>query len=199
MSIPEYLGVISGLLLIAGFIPYLYEVVTRSTIPNRASWFIWSLSTAIILFGVHETGTTEAIWVPIADALGCFLVFLLSLFFGTGGWAKTDRISLAISAASILLWWYTGSALIALLTNLIIYTSGYIPTIKKSILDPQSESLTAWTFFFLGIILNLVTVAIGTDTGFAVWVYPIVLVITVGTLYFLLIRRCIFKKRFARA
>ncbi len=194
MSIAEYLGVISGIFLIIGYLPYAYEVVRGSTTPNRVSWFIWSLSTAIILFGVHETGTNEAIWVPVADAIGCFSIFVLSLFLGTGGWTKTDKISLTISAISLFVWWYTGSALIALLTNLLIYTSGYLPTIQKSIANPRSESLVAWSFFLIGVVLNLITVAIGTDTGFAVWLYPIVLVIAVGTLYFFLIRRFVFKK-----
>lgn len=189
MTTAEYLGIISGIFLIAGYVPYIYEVIKKTSIPNRASWFIWSLSTAIILFGVKETGTNEAIWVPIADAVGCFSIFMLSLFMGVGGWSKTDKISLGICAISLGLWWGTGSALIALLTNLLIYISGYIPTIKKSISHPKEESFVARSFFLVGVIINLVTVIIGTDTGFAVWLYPIVLVGTVGTLYMFLLRR----------
>jgi hypothetical protein len=189
MTLPEYLGLISGVFLIAGYLPYIYEVLKGTDIPNRASWFIWSLSTAIILIGVKETGTNEAIWVPIADAVGCFSIFILSFKYGTGGWATADKISLIIAAASLLLWWYTGDALIALITNLLIYVSGYISTIKKSIGDPYHESVTAWSFFMVGVLLNLLTVIIGTDTGFAVWLYPIVLVGTTGTLWFFLARR----------
>ena len=180
---------ISGVFLIVGYIPYIYEVIRRTSIPNRASWFIWSLSTATILFGVNATGTHEAIWVPIADAVGCFSIFILSIFFGTGGWSKTDRFSLAISVISLLIWLFTGNVLIALFTNLLIYTSGYIPTIKKSIKDPKTESFTAWSFFLVGVLLNLVTVIIGNDSGFAIWLYPIVLVINVGVLYTVLVRR----------
>lgn len=186
-SIPATLGLISGAFLIIGYLPYIYEVLRKTTTPNRASWFIWSLSTAIILFGVDATGTHEAIWVPIADAVGCFSIFIFSIFLGTGGWSKTDKISLAICVASLVILGYTGDALVALIMNLLIYVSGYIPTIRKSIIDPKSESLTAWTFFLVGVLLNLLTVAIGTDTGFAVWLYPIVLVGTVGTLYYFLI------------
>ncbi|MEI8062282.1 MAG: hypothetical protein WCG97_03225 [bacterium] len=189
MSLPYYLGIISGIFLITGYIPYIYEVIRGTDIPNRASWCIWSLSTLIILFGVHETGTHEAIWVPIADAIGCFVIFILSLRLGTGGWSKTDKISLVVSLLGLIIWLMTGSALIALVANLIIYISGYIPTIKKSIRNPRSESLLAWTIFLIGVILNLITVMLGHDSGFAVWLYPITLVVTVGTLYFFLIKR----------
>lgn len=192
MSISESLGIVSGAFLVAGYIPYIYEVLRKTTTPNRASWFIWSLSTAIILFGVSETGTNEAIWVPIADAIGCFLIFLLSIRLGVGGWSKTDKISLCISAASLVILGLTGSALVALLMNLCIYVSGYIPTIQKAMIDPYSESRFAWSLFFIGVILNLVTVIIGTDTGFAVWLYPIVLVATVGTLYFFIMKPVLF-------
>mgnify|MGYP001600511493 FL=1 len=72
--------------------------------------------------------------------------------------------------------------------NLLIYISGYISTIKKALVEPKTESLFAWTLFLIGVVLNLVTVIIGTDTGFAVWLYPIVLVLTVGALYAILLR-----------
>lgn len=182
MTFPQILGLLSGVLLISGYAPYIYEVAKKKTVPSRVSWFIWSLATAIILFSVFETGTTEAIWVPIADAVGCFLIFVLSLRYGMGGWTRTDKISLAICAASLLVWWLTGNAFIALVMDLGIYVSGYLPTIKKALVDPARESRTAWTIFFAGVLLNLLTVVIGTDTGIAVWLYPVTLVVVVGTL-----------------
>jgi hypothetical protein len=188
MDLPYIIGIIAGIFLIGGYIPYIKDVLSGSTKPNRASWIIWSLSTAVILIGVKETGTNEAIWVPIADAVGCFVIFLLAIWKGVGGWSVTDKVAFAICLISLFIWWVTGNPLIALITNLCIYVSGYIPTIKKSIRHPKSESLTAWSLFLIGVILNLVTVIIGTDTGFAVWLYPIVLVLTVGTLYYFLIR-----------
>jgi hypothetical protein len=187
-TFPETTGLISGLFLIVGYIPYIWEVVRKTAVPNRASWFIWVLSTTIILFGVNGTGTHEAIWVPIADAIGCSIIFILSLFIGTGGWSRTDRISLAICVASLVTLWLTGDSLVALIMNLLIYVSGYVSTIKKALVDPKSESFTAWTFFSIGVVLNLITVVIGRDTGLAVWLYPIVLVLTVGTLYAILLR-----------
>lgn len=184
----EILGMLSGVFLAAGYIPYIYEVLAKKTVPNRASWLIWCISTATILFGVSETGTNEAIWVPIADAVGCGLIFLLSIPFGVGGWSRTDRLSLVICIVSLAGWAFTGNALIALLANLGIYVSGYIPTIRKAMIDPKSESLVAWSLFLIGVLLNLLTIIIGTDTGFAVWLYPIVLVATVGSLFFFLVR-----------
>jgi nitrate reductase NapE component len=68
--------------------------------------------------------------------------------------------------------------------GIILVNSGFglILTIKKALKKPSSESRAAWTIFFLGTLLNLLTVIIGTDTGFAVWLYPIILVVVVGTL-----------------
>ncbi len=182
MTLPQTIGLASGILLISGYVPYIYEVIKKKTTPNRMSWFIWSLATAIILFSVFETGTTEAIWVPIADAVGCFLIFVLALKYGVGGWTRTDKISLAVCVASLLVWAITGNALIALIMDLGIYVSGYLPTIKKALQDPTSESKVAWSMFFAGVLLNLLTVVIGTDTGFAVWLYPVTLVVVVGAL-----------------
>lgn len=188
MDLAYYLGIIAGFFLIAGYVPYIYEVLKGTDVPNQASWLIWCLSTVTILFGVHETGTTEAIWVPVADAIGCSVIFILSLKFGVRNWSKTDKVSLSVCLLSLIVWWLSGNILVALIANLLIYISGYIPTIKKSTKNPEQESFIAWTFFLVGVLLNLVTVIIGSDTGFAVWLYPIVLVATVGTLYFFLLQ-----------
>lgn len=186
-TLPQTLGFISGLFLIVGYIPYVIEVFRGTDKPSRASWLIWSLSTIIILFEVIETGTTEAIWVPIGDALGCFAIFLLSIKYGVGGWSRIDKISFSIAVLSLLVWWATDNVTISLVVNLLIYMSAYISTIEKSLKDPRSESLTAWSFFFIGVVLNVITVAIGTDKGFQVWLYPIILLATVGTLFFILL------------
>jgi len=191
MNFTALLGQISGLFLIGGYIPYILELIKGKTVPNRTSWLIWSLSTILLLWSTHKTGTTEAIWVPVADALGCTIIFLLSIKRGTGGWAKTDLISLGVCVVSIILYFMTENALFILLLNLIIYTSGYIPTIQKSIHHPEEESFSAWSLFMIGVVLNLLTVAFGTDSknsDLTVWLYPIVLVCTVGTLYFYLLR-----------
>ena len=183
------LGLIAGIFTIAGYIPYIYEVIAKTDVPSRASWIIWSLSTLIILFGVKATGTHEAIWVPITDALGCFVIMLLSIKYGVGGWNRTDKISFSLCILSLVILGTTGNALTALIMNLLIYISGYISTIKKAIEDPTTESKTAWSLFLIGVVLNFITVAIGSDRGFAVWLYPSVLVICVGVLFTILFRK----------
>ena len=183
------LGLIAGIFTIAGYIPYIYEVIAKTDVPSRASWIIWSLSTLIILFGVKATGTHEAIWVPITDALGCFVIMLLSIKYGVGGWNRADKISFSLCILSLVILWTTGNALTALIMNLLIYISGYISTIKKAIEDPTTESKTAWSLFLIGVVLNFITVAIGSDRGFAVWLYPSVLVICVGVLFTILFRK----------
>ena len=189
MNFPQILGLIAGILISVGYVPYVYEVLTKKTVPSRASWLIWSISTIIIALSVQLTGTTEAIWFPILDAVGCTLIFLLAIPYGSGGWTKTDRISFTICVASLIVWYFSGSALVALLMNLSVYVSGYIPTIAKVWKNSHDESFLAWTFFFAGTVLNLIAVLIGNDTGFAVWFYPTVLTVVVGMLFLLLLRK----------
>jgi hypothetical protein len=189
MQLIPTIALLSGVFLISGYIPYFLDVLRGKTVPSRASWIIWAFSTAILLFGVLGTGTHEAVWVPVADAVGCFVIFILSIGFGTGGWSRTDQMSFLVCAASLVVWYLTGSALVALIMNLLVYISGYIPTIAKAWKEPRSESLAAWSLFLIGVLLNLLVVAIGHDKGFAIWLYPSVLVAVVGTLYVVLLRR----------
>ncbi len=189
MNTPQILGILAGIFISIGYIPYVYEVITKKTVPSRASWLIWSISTIIIAVSVQLTGTTEAIWFPILDAVGCTIIFLLAIPYGSGGWTNTDKFSFAICIASLIVWYTTGNPLTALLMNLTVYVSGYIPTIGKVWRDPRHESRLAWSLFFVGSLVNLIAVLIGNDTGFAVWFYPTVLTVVVGMLFVLLLRK----------
>lgn len=163
-------GKVAGIISLAAFVPYLLAILRGETKPNRATWWIWTVVSFMLLASYYSSGAKNTIWIPIVYAISSLTTAILSIKYGEGGWTRFDRYCLLGAGVSVVLWWMFSSPLIALLINLFIDFMGALPTIRKSYYEPESEDRTAWALFFTGNIINLFAVENWT---FAIAVYPI--------------------------
>lgn len=169
-SITALFGQIAGILSLAAFFPYIISILKGRTRPNRATWIIWTAVGFMLGASYYSSGARETMWVPVSYIVGPFTTVIFSLKYGEGGWTKFDRMCLAGAGISVVLWWLSGSALIALLINLFIDFLGALPTIRKVCFDPRGESKPAWFLFFAGNTANMFAMEKWT---FAIAVYPV--------------------------
>lgn len=87
-SIKVVLSVLSGLVFIGAFFPYILAIVKGGASPRKATWMVWATGDIIILIGMMVKQTTSGLM--IAAVLGATTVFLLSLKYGEPGWNKRD-------------------------------------------------------------------------------------------------------------
>jgi hypothetical protein len=175
-QIKIYAGIAGGIFSLAAYVPYIISVVKGPTRPVRASWIIWTLSTLIILLSSYSIGVRNTIWVPLAYTLGCTAVLALSVRYGIKGWSRFDIWCLIVVIASIIAWFYFDSPLIALILNVTIDFVGYLPTIRKMLVDRnEQEDVTAWSLHVLGGTANLVAVASWASAEIA---YPVVILVS---------------------
>lgn len=153
------------------YILYVRSIIRGETKPNKATWWIWAFMGAVVGLSYYFSGAENTIWVPIVEFLGPFLIALLSIRYGEGGFDnKTDIMCFIGALLSIILWIIFKNPVIALVTNLLIDSFALIPTIRKSYLRPEGENFSAWlgTVFADG--LNLFAIEKFT---FAILIYPI--------------------------
>lgn len=166
----EIAGITAGVLSFVAYIPYIYSILIKKTKPSRSSWWIWSLVGLLVLFSYYTIGARTTIWVPAVFFICPLVVAILSLKFGEGNsFNKTDKICLYAAALSILVWFFSKSALIALYINILIDSLGYLPTFKKTYINPKHENKTCWILFLIGSILNMLAIS---DLSFSIALYP---------------------------
>jgi hypothetical protein len=175
-------GVISSF----SYIPYIASIIRKETIPARASWIIWSLLSFTILASYHSLGATSTIFLVIAYAVGTLITMVFSIFYGVGGWTKFDRLCLAVSISSLVVWWITDSAFLALVMNIIVDLTGTLPTIKKVYRLPDSENKLAWSCFFVGSFFNVLAI---NELSWHIALYPILLFVAIGIVFYLIFFR----------
>jgi hypothetical protein len=151
-------GMASGIVLLLGNIPYIISIRRGDTRPNLVTWGVWTTIGCILLGSYRAIGATHTLWLIIAQVISQFVITLYAFKYSVGKWQRLDLICLAGAGLSLLLWWRSGSPLVALLMNTTMDLLGAVPTIKKIYYDPSSEDLRFWVMSLIAAILNLLAI-----------------------------------------
>ncbi|MFA6463785.1 MAG: hypothetical protein WCV55_02165 [Candidatus Paceibacterota bacterium] len=138
------LGIISSLLAIACFVPYIKDIFKRKTTPHSYSWLIWSLLQAIASIAIlHENGGFGALCFIVSSAL-CIFVFFLSLKFGTKNITSFDTFCLIGAVIAIFIWIFMKDPFYSVILITLIDLVGFIPTYRKAYTEPKTETLSTY-------------------------------------------------------
>lgn len=196
------MGAISGLLSVICFVPYIITILQGKTKPHRATWTIWLILGIVLSASYYSTGAVNTLWLPVCAAFGQFIIVILSIKHGEGGWSRFDRFCLIGVGISLILWWQFNSAFIALLCNLFIDFLGALPTIKKSYYQPETEDLLTWILYLSASSFNLLALE---NWSFTLSVFPLYIFFVNVIIATLLLRRkvrnqiSVYKQRQRRA
>lgn len=166
-------GKIAGVLAILGYVPYLISVVRQKTTPNPATWWVWAILGGIVFSSYYAAGNRgDSLWVPLGYVVGPLLIAILSVRFGRNAFGRFENFCLVGAAASLGLWQLSGSPLVALIFLLLVDFLGFLPTLKKTYFEPDSEDLLSWIVFGVANTLNLFAIE---QWNYATAVYPLYL------------------------
>lgn len=184
-GITAFFGIAAGILSFSAYLIYIFSILKGWTKPHRATWIIWSVIGIILAITYRASGAEDTIWVAVSEAIAPTIIAILSIKYGVGGSEKLDKICFVGSLFSLILWWYFGSPVIALVTNLAVDFFAALPTIKKSFLRPQEENRLAWALTQSGNFFNLLAI---DKIVFGVIIYPVYTFIVDGIITGLLYR-----------
>ncbi len=154
----EFLGIASGVVFLAGCAPYVRDIFRKTTVPECAPWFIWTMLGIISFFAQSAEGATWSLWLTVAFILGDFIIFALSIKYGIGGFRKRDIIALVASGIGLYLWYLTQHAYISLYITILIDAVGYQLIYIKVFESPKSETISAWVCFAMAGLLGALSV-----------------------------------------
>lgn len=139
-----FFGYISGILILLSFAPYIRDIFRHTTKPERASWLIWSVLNLISFFSQLAKGASHSLWLAGAQAGGDIVVLILSVKYGFGGLVKRDIITLVVVSISLILWYLTREAAVALFIAIAIDAIGLFLTVMKAYRKPTTETMSSW-------------------------------------------------------
>ncbi len=136
----------------AGYIPYLKDIFARRTQPHVYTWLVWAITqgtaTAILFYGGGGWAT-----LGLAMAVAYNLVIIsLCIKYGTKNITLADTVALITALIAIVVWWQLKQPLLAAIMVTVIDFLGYLPTFRKTFVEPWSETVKSWLLFFLAMV-----------------------------------------------
>lgn len=166
-------GVLSGLLGLFGYIPYIIDTLRGNTQPERASWLIWSTLGTIAFFSQVYEGATDSLWFAAVQVSGTITVFLLSIKRGAGEYlSRKNQIIFLIACVGIVAWYFTETAVYALAITISISLLGGSVTVLKAYENPESETFSTW---FLALLASVCAVLSVGRIDWIILAYPLYL------------------------
>lgn len=139
----EIFAIIATILAIIGNISYLKDVIKGRVEPHPYTWFIWSIVSMTTFFGGLAKGAgIGALPTGVAEAF-TIIIFLFSLkylFQGKVGHIRMiDNYFLIICLLGLIPWVLTKDPTISVVIVVLIDIIAFIPTLRKTWLQPQTE------------------------------------------------------------
>ncbi len=182
--LPQLLGKLAGILMFFSYLFYITSTLKGTTKPNRATWIMLAVISLVITLSYHDVGANNTLWVAIGASLGTFLVALLSIWYGTGGWEPFDKLCIFIAAITLSLYLVLDDyPLVVLIITLIMDGAAMAPTIFHAIKKPLEEDKLAWT---LTVVADTLAIAVIETWNIEIALYPVYMLVINGiVVYFL--------------
>ncbi|MEK7144935.1 MAG: hypothetical protein AAB794_03745 [Patescibacteria group bacterium] len=150
---------------IAAYVQYFRDIKNGVIVPNRWSWLIWSVATAV------EALTYEAVsddWMKsivfFIAAISCFGITVR--IWSEATWKKpdwTEVVCVIASGFALLLWLQFQLTLWAHLLMVLAVPVAFVPTWKSAIGNPNNERSRAWGWWSIGDLLTLIVILVRFD------------------------------------
>jgi hypothetical protein len=186
MQIKTFFGLASVLVTLLQFAPYIYDIFRRKTYPHAFSWFVWGLPCFIVFAAQIAEGGAAGAWATGFTTIACTGIFILALFYGDRNIHLIDWICLGLASLAIAVWSVTSNPLYAVCLITLSDVLGFGPTLRKSLLKPEEETLSS--YFIAGIKWILALLAFN-KVSLVLWLYPVSMIIANWILVVILMRK----------
>ena len=184
-------AIISLALSLGLFIPYYNGIRKKETKPHLLNWTTWFILTALGFYISYTSGGGAGSFTFAFQSLLCLTVVVYALFKREKNIVSFDWLVFTCVLIILAFYFFTKDALLSVIFAASIDCLGYLPTFRKSYLQPFQEPPMTYFLAFASWLLSIFALA---NYSTITLIYPIALVIINGAFVsFLLIRRKIIK------
>ncbi|MEM7494532.1 MAG: hypothetical protein AAF296_14220, partial [Pseudomonadota bacterium] len=152
----QLLGVIALVLTFVAFYPYIRDILRDKIKPHVFSWGIWGVGTLIVSVAQWLDGGGAGAWViGISGLITCSVAVLSWVKATDTSIVAMDWVFLILASSALPLWFFTESALSAVIILTIVDLLGFGPSVRKAYSLPHEENAS---FFAIGALRNVFVV-----------------------------------------
>jgi hypothetical protein len=192
MELKDVWGLLSVLLAVVSYVPYVRSIFAANTKPHAFTWLVWGTVMAIAFFAQLSDKAGAGSWSTGLSAAFCLGIGIIALFRGEKHITRGDWIAFLATFLAIPLWVVTSDPLWSVLLVTGIDAVAYYPTFRKSYAKPDEELALKYVLTVIRYLLSLMALERFT---IVTSVYQIVSIfMEAGIVVMLLWRRAALKK-----
>ncbi len=188
----ETLGFVTIILSIVGHVPYIIDTVRGKTKPHIFTWIIWSIITLLAFLGQWSKGGGAGSWGTGITGVMAICITLFAIKKGVKDITLSDKVFFVGALLAIIPWYLTKDPTISVIIAAIIDVSAFIPTIRKTIKHPKSETFATYS---LNIIRHILSIIALERYNLATVFYPVYLLCMNLIITTIIIRPYLVKRR----
>lgn len=155
--------------------------------PSTFTRVIWVFLAVNSFAGlVLTTSSKSALALGIVFLLGNIAMCIASFWKGVRTMGKLEYFCILLLIISAIIWLLFDAPLVNLIISLFAHFVGGLPTYKKVLKNPKSESFGFWSLFFIASLLSVFTTNLNSVSGI---LFPLYFVIFDGTMMLLTLRK----------
>ena len=167
----ELIGAITVVLSLVATVPYIVDIVRKKTKPHVFTWVVWALITFIAFLAQWKSGGGAGSWATGVTGIITIFIAFLSVVYGTKDIKKMDLFVFAGALAAIIPWLLTKDPTLSVIFLTLINSLAFIPTIRKTMIDPGSETLSSYVIHAMRHGLSLLALA---NYNISTFLYPLI-------------------------
>ena len=135
----ELVTLVAIVLAVVGNLPYLLDVLKGNTKPHPYTWFVGSIVSATVFFGMFIKGAGIAAIPVAASEIFTLIIFFLSFKYGFKGSTYADKLFLVIALLGLIPWAITRDPTLSIIIAVTIDVLSFVPALRKTWLEPRTE------------------------------------------------------------
>ncbi len=182
----EYLVIVAAVASTLAAAVYIRSMFTANTKPNRVTWLMWSIAPLIAAAASFSSGVGWAVLPVFMAGFSPLMIFTASFFAKKAYWklSSFDYFCGVLSGLALVMWWLTKEPNVAIVFAIGSDGLASIPTLKKSLTNPETESVWPFIIGVFGASSSLAVITLWTFSAYAFPIYLIVInIIILLTLY----------------
>ena len=166
---------LSGIVYLAGFVPYIYHVFHGRVVPHAFSWSVWLILGALNTFTLYTSEwLTASLFGPVVRIVALLIGSVIAwIYISKVHITVSDKVAIVLAIICIIIA-YTVGVSHAIIPTILVDILVLIPTLRKVWENPFSEDALTWLMIVLSQACTLLSLGTYTIENSLFWAYLLV-------------------------
>lgn len=159
MDLKLLLAIIPPIIFLFSMVPYIRDIFKGTTKPHPYTWLIWTVTQGTATLAMISGGAGWGSLQFIVSTLACAVVFFLSINKGREYITSFDTMCLLLAIVAFGVYLGPHNLVLSVTLATLVDVIGYVPTWRKTFLEPESETVSMYLLENLSIFIAMLALS----------------------------------------